>query len=201
MGRFLNRHVPFVSINNEGKDYVGLLGIDMQDPPGTYELKVTVSYSDHTVPMNMNVRIIKHAYPMQRLTLPRTMVHLDKQTLVRVKTEAEIIKKAFGELTAERWWTGAFVKPVVGKASGRFGSQRIINGEPRSPHSGEDIAAPRGTEVLAMNSGMVRLTMDHFFTGKGVVVDHGLGLFSMYFHLSKIEVDKGQYVKKRASDW
>ncbi len=195
VGTFLRRQVPFVSVG-DGPDYVGLLGIDMQDTPGSYALKIKASYPDHTVPMSMSVRVINHAYPVQRLTLPRTMVDLDKNTLVRVKAEAKTIKNVFLGLTKERWWMSAFVKPVEGKVSGRFGSQRIINGAPRSPHSGEDIAAPRGTAVVAMNEGMVRLTMDHFFTGKGVIIDHGLGLFSMYFHLSAIEVDQDQRVRK-----
>ena len=70
------------------------------------------------------------------------------------------------------------------------------NGQPRSPHSGEDISAPAGTDVLATNNGIVRLTADHFFSGKGVFIDHGLGLHSMYFHLSEVLVEEGQPVRR-----
>ena len=79
---------------------------------------------------------------------------------------------------------------------GAFGRRRVINGRPRNPHSGEDIAAPTGANVLATNDGIVRLTVDHFFSGKGIFVDHGLGLHSMYFHLSEISVVEGQFVRR-----
>ena len=72
----------------------------------------------------------------------------------------------------------------------------MINGQHKRPHSGEDIAAPQGTPVLAINKGTVVATVDHFFSGKGVIIDHGVGLFSMYFHLSKIDVQPGQALNK-----
>lgn len=129
--------------------------------------------------------VIKEKYPEQRSTLPSNMVDLDKETLARVKTESKAVHKAFAAFVPHPLWMGRFVEPVRGKISGRFGSRRVINGQPRKPHSGEDIAAPEGTPVVAMNDGVVRLT-----------ADHGLGLFSMYFHLSGVGVKHGQVVKK-----
>ena len=84
---------------------------------------------------------------------------------------------------------------MSGKRTGIFGSVRIMNGQPRNPHNGEDIGAPLGTDVAATNDGVVRLTVDHVFSGKGVFVDHGLGFYSMYFHLSEILVKDGDLVK------
>jgi murein DD-endopeptidase MepM/ murein hydrolase activator NlpD len=72
----------------------------------------------------------------------------------------------------------------------------VINGQSRRPHSGEDISAPLGTPVLAINEGTVQLVADHFFSGKSIVVDHGLGLYSMYFHLSSVVVQAGERVAK-----
>ena len=86
-------------------------------------------------------------------------------------------------------------EPVGGKRSGRFGSVRVLNGQPKNPHRGEDIAAPAGAEVVATNDGIVRLTVDHLFSGLGIYVDHGLGLYSMYFHLSEVLVKDGDPVK------
>ncbi len=107
-----------------------------------------------------------------------------------------MLHRSFESLLPNPLWNSEFIEPVKGRISGRFGSRRIINGKPKRPHSGEDIAAPTGTTVVAINSGMVRLTIDHFFTGKGVILDHGLGLFSMYFHLSVVDVMQGQIVEK-----
>jgi murein DD-endopeptidase MepM/ murein hydrolase activator NlpD len=72
----------------------------------------------------------------------------------------------------------------------------MINGQLRSPHNGEDITAEAGTAVLATNDGVARLIVDHYFSGKGVFLDHGLGLYSMYFHLSEILVREGQRVSR-----
>ncbi len=193
-GQFLQRTLTFFPLKEQ--TYAGLLGLDMQDRPGRYELTIDVVYPQRTERRSLTVLVMKEEYPEQRLTLPSKMVDLDKKTLARVKTESKAVHEAFGSFVPHPLWKGRFVEPVRGKISGRFGSRRVINGQPRKPHSGEDIAALKGTPVVAMNDGIVRLTADHFFSGKGVIVDHGVGLFSMYFHLSSVDVEHGQVVKK-----
>ena len=81
------------------------------------------------------------------------------------------------------------------KRTGIFGSVRIMNGQARNPHNGEDIGAPLGADVAATNDGVVRITVDHIFSGKGVFIDHGLGFYTMYFHLSEILVKDGDLVR------
>ena len=193
-GQFLQRTLTFFLVQDH--TYAGLLGLDMQDRPGRYELTIDVVYPQRTERRSLTVLVMKEEYPEQRLTLPSKMVDLDKKTLARVKTESKAVHEAFAGFVPHPLWKGQFVEPVRGKISGRFGSRRVINGQPRKPHSGEDIAAPKGTPVVAMNDGIVRLTADQFFSGKGVIVDHGVGLFSMYFHLSSVDVEHGQVVKK-----
>lgn len=193
-GQFLERTLTFFPFKDHM--YAGLLGLDMQDRPGRYELTIEVIYPERTERRSLSVLVMKEEYPVQRLTLPSRMVDLDRKTLTRVETESKAVHKAFAGFVPHPLWKGRFLEPVQGEISGRFGSRRVINGQARKPHSGEDIAAPEGTPVLAMNDGMVRLTADHFFSGKGVIVDHGLGLFSMYFHLSSVDVEHGQVVKK-----
>ena len=193
-GQFLQRTLTFFPFRDH--IYAGLLGLDMQDSPGRHELTIQVVYPERTERRSLSVLVMKEDYPVQWLTLPSRMVDLDQKTLARVKTESKAVHKAFASFVPHPLWKGRFLEPVRGTISGRFGSRRVINGQPRKPHSGEDIAAPEGTPVLAMNDGMVRLTADHFFSGKGVIVDHGLGLFSMYFHLSSVNVEHGQVVKK-----
>jgi murein DD-endopeptidase MepM/ murein hydrolase activator NlpD len=91
-------------------------------------------------------------------------------------------------------WRSNFVEPVNGKRTGIFGSVRIMNGQPRNPHNGEDIGAPLGAEVAATNDGIVRITVDHIFSGKGIFIDHGLGFYTMYFHLSEVLVKDGDLI-------
>lgn len=197
-GSFLGRQIPFFpdpGARRAGR-YVGLLGIDLQDDPGTHELAVRVKSGERTTHLSYNVLVIKQPYPVQRLTLPKDKVDLDQQSLVRVKAEQQQVRAVLDQMSRERLWTGGFVEPVHGPIAGSFGRARIINGQPRNPHNGEDITAPLGAEVVATNDGIVRLTVDHFFSGKGVYLDHGLGLYSMYFHLSEIVVRDGETVRR-----
>jgi len=83
-----------------------------------------------------------------------------------------------------------------GKVTGIFGSNRILNGIPVSPHNGLDISAPLGTDIRTMSTGVIALTGDYFYNGKFVLIDHGCGLSSIYIHMSSISVEKGDYVLK-----
>lgn len=196
-GTFLNRTIPFFRESRPGEPagYVGLLGIDMQDDPGTYELVVDIKNGEAIRHLSFNVLVAKEKFAVEHLKLPKDKVDLDDKTLARWKAEQDQVKQALAENSALRLWRSNFVEPVSGKRSGIFGSVRIMNGQPRNPHNGEDIGAPAGTDVAATNDGVVRLTVDHFFSGKGIFVDHGLGFYSMYFHLSEVLVKDGDLVK------
>jgi murein DD-endopeptidase MepM/ murein hydrolase activator NlpD len=194
VGHLLKREIVFFPVGKG--EYAGLLGLDMQDKPGQHELTVQMEYPDRTARHRVTILLIKEDFKAQHLKLPKKMVDLDSETLTRVRKESKLLHQAFESVLPKPLWNSQFIEPVQGRVSGRFGSRRVINGQHKRPHSGEDIAAPKGTPVVAMNAGMVRLTMDHFFTGKGVILDHGLGLFSMYFHLSAVDVTQGQMVEK-----
>ncbi|MGH7229166.1 MAG: M23 family metallopeptidase [Nitrospiraceae bacterium] len=198
VGRFLGRRIPFFRDPGSAQagSFVGLVGIDLQDLPGTHELAVETRVADRVRRLSYNVLVMKEDYPVQRLTLPKDKVDLDEDNLIRVKDEQEQVKAVLEGISRERLWDGRFIEPVRGPSTGAFGRTRIINGQPHSPHNGEDIAAPIGTEVVATNDGIARLTVEHFFSGKGVFVDHGLGLYSMYFHLSEVTVRDGEPVKR-----
>jgi len=193
-GTLLQRQIPFFPLTDNR--FAAIVGLDMQDPPGIQDLRITVQTREKTDHLTYAVNILKEDYAVQHLTLPKDKVDLDAKTLKRVRLEQQEMSKAFLHIGTQPLWTSGFLEPVQGTVTGRFGSRRVINGQTKRPHSGEDIAAPQGAQVHAMNTGTVAATMDHFFSGKGVVIDHGLGLFSMYFHLSAIDVQPGQTVNK-----
>ena len=193
-GIFLKRKIPFFPVTH-GR-FAAIIGIDMQDPPGKQKLHITVQSSNQTTHLSYSVTIIKENYAVQHLKLPKNKVDLDAKTLKRVRLEQKEMAAAFHHIRPEPLWDGAFLEPTKGTVTGRFGSRRVINGQQKRPHSGEDIAAPQGTPVLAINKGTVVAAVDHFFSGKGVIIDHGVGLFSMYFHLSEIDVHPGQALNK-----
>ena len=195
-GTFLSRTIPFFREFRPGEPagYIGLLGIDMQDNPGTYELAVEVKQGEQAKQLSFNVLVAKEKFAVEHLKLPKDKVDLDEKSLARWKAEQEEVKKALAESSGMKLWHSSFLEPVNGKRTGIFGSVRIMNGKPRNPHNGEDIGAPMGADVAATNDGIVRITVDHIFSGKGVFVDHGLGFYSMYFHLSEILVKDGDLV-------
>ena len=117
----------------------------------------------------------------------------------RISAEGVLINAARARDTDHAFFRGGFVWPVTGRISGVYGSQRFLNGKPRRPHLGVDIAAPTGTPIVATADGIVRIAhSDMFFTGKTVAIDHGHGLMSIYAHMSQVAVKNGQKVAKGA---
>lgn len=196
-GKFLGRSISFFPDTRleEPKGFVGLLGIDLQDEPGTHELIVELKTAEQSRTLRYSVSIVKEKFHVEHLTLPKDKVDLDEKSLTRWKAEQEQVKEALATDSQSKLWQAGFVEPVSGKRTGIFGSVRIMNGQARNPHNGEDIGAPLGTAVAATNDGVVRLTVDHIFSGKGLFLDHGLGFYSMYFHLSEVLVKDGDHVK------
>jgi murein DD-endopeptidase MepM/ murein hydrolase activator NlpD len=125
------------------------------------------------------------------------MVDLDPETERRAVAESKQLAALYRTITPERFWRGKFTTPVAASGTGTgFGARRIINGQARSPHSGSDFSAPKGTPVVAVNAGKVALVGEFFFPGRLVVLDHGLGLYTAYFHLDTVAVAEGERVER-----
>ena len=134
---------------------------------------------------------------MQYLKLPKEKVSdFDSPTLVRIEKEQHELAVIWPDWKTPRLWSGSFIKPLPGAWSEFFGGKRVINGEPRSPHSGIDQRGREGDPIKAINAGRVVLIANQFFTGNNVVIDHGQGIYSLYCHLSKTLVTLGQNVAK-----
>jgi hypothetical protein len=177
-----------------------LAGLDLDAQPGTLGWRLTRAEpgGEAVVLGAGSIQVRPVTFPTQALTLPPAQVDLDARTLARVRAEQAELRQALESGTGERLWDGAFHVPVEdGRPTGGFGLRRIINGQPRSPHTGFDWAAPRGAPVHAANAGRVALVAEHFFPGRLVVLDHGLGLFTLYFHLDETHVTRGERVDAR----
>ena len=196
-GKFLGRTINFFRETrpDEPKGFVGLVGIDLQDEPGTHELTVETTAGEQRQSKKYHLQVVKEKFHVEHLKLPKDKVDLDDKAVARWKAEQAQVKEALAVDSQDKLWQPGFLEPVSGRRSGIFGSVRIMNGQPRNPHNGEDISAPLGTDVVATNDGVVRLTVDHFFSGQGIFLDHGLGMYSMYFHLSEVLVKDGEQVK------
>ena len=181
-----------------GDGYAALAGIDLEARPGMATWRVGVMDArDRPLKASGRLQIRARKFPVQRLTLPREMVELDAPTLQRVEEESKRLRTLYATITPERHWRGRFAKPVgVPDAGEGFGARRIINGQPRAPHAGLDYSADAGTPVVGANAGHVALVAEYFFPGRLVVLDHGLGLYTLYFHLERADVSDGDRVER-----
>ncbi len=146
------------------------------------------------------LRVVQRKYKTQRIKgLPKRKVTPSPGDLKRITAESAVIRAARARYTGRAWYRGKFLWPARGRISGVYGSQRVLNGKPRRPHLGIDVAAPTGTPVIAPVAGKVSLARaDMFFTGHTIMLDHGQGVSTVYAHLSKLLVKKGQMVKRGA---
>jgi hypothetical protein len=169
-----------------------LLGVDLDTPAGDWPFIVDLAVGGRLLRLERTLRILETGYPVQRLTLPRKFTDLGPALLARVAAEKAVVDRLW-ERSTRRLWDGAFRFPLEGGGLGSgFGLRRLINGEPRAPHSGVDIPAPAGAPVFAANAARVVLVADQFFSGISLVLDHGETLFTMYFHLQQALVQSGQ---------
>lgn len=157
---------------------------------------LTVSTIDGNV-QSHKLQITQRKYKIQHIDgLPNAQVNPDEQTLVRIKQESKSILQA-RTLDEDRMdFKAGYIWPTKGPITGVFGSQRILNGEPRQPHYGIDIAAPVGTVVVAPAAGVVSYADNMYFSGGTLVLDHGHRLSSSFLHLEKILVQVGDRVEQ-----
>jgi len=178
--------------------FSALLGADVEAKPALSKLALkVVRHSGQELQSELPVKVKAKSFRTESFNVPRSFDQMTPETLQEISREREAFKRAFAAPIAERLWEPPFIRPVPHDVSpGSFGARRVINGAARAPHSGTDLAAPAGVEVAASNHGRVVLAGNFFFAGGSVVLDHGGGLFTMYFHLSEFRVDEGVLVKK-----
>ena len=165
-------------------DVYAIIGLPLSIKPGEHELIVGKRHIAFTV--------LAHEYETQSLTIKnRRQVNPLAQDLTRIANERKEMDQAFLYFDRESAADTDFQTPTVGPQSSSFGLRRILNGQPRNPHSGMDIAAPEGAPIVAPSAGKVVATGDYFFNGNTVLIDHGQGLVTMNCHLSSIDVVKG----------
>lgn len=166
-----------------------------RDMPETATL--TVTNGDSKEVQKLFVR--KRDYNIERIDgLPPSKVNpMKPEVLKRIRKEGALVAKARANTSKDTFFMQDFIWPAKGRLSGFYGSQRVLNGEPKRPHYGVDVAAPTGTTVVAPADGTVRLAYDDmFYSGGTLIIDHGYGVSSTFIHLNSIDVEEGQKVKQ-----
>ena len=177
--------------------YLALAGFDLDASTGPARLEPEL-VGDGGVPHFWSRALVVEpkAYPTQEVKVEQKYVTPPKVEELRAETEARMLKKVYDRRTPERLFKGAFLSPIPGALSSRFGERRIFNGVPKSPHGGADLRAKLGVPVKAAAGGRVVVAQDLFYSGNTVILDHGLGLYTIYAHLSRMDVKPGQAVKQ-----
>ena len=169
-----------------------LVGVDLDVKPGTYG--VTVEAGDTRARATYDLVIAPRAFRTRRLTVNEAFVTPPKSEQGRIDREAALLAGVWQAPAAERLWTDGFVRPVPQEANSAFGTRSVFNGKPRNAHGGADFPSPAGTPIHAPNAGRIAVARHLYFSGNTVIVDHGLGLFSMLAHMSAIDVREGDRV-------
>ena len=177
--------------------FSALVGVDLEAKPGPARVLVKgTQRAGGYRETQIALKIKPKAFEKESFSVPPEFDQLSPEMLERIHREQEQLTRVFSTSVPERLWENPFIAPVQGDISSSFGYRRVINDAPRAPHTGVDLKAPMGTEVLAVNNGRVVLVGDFFFSGNSLVLDHGAGLYTMYFHLSEFRVQEGAEVRK-----
>jgi murein DD-endopeptidase MepM/ murein hydrolase activator NlpD len=196
-GEWQGHPVAFFSSTNH-RTWFALAGVDVEVKPGKYPLTIEVDLKDGTRRiLQQEIPVEEAPYEKVPLSVPDKFVEPDAAALKKIAADMIVKDRAFANSASKPLWSGNFLPPLRrAPESDSFGNQRIFNGKLSSVHRGLDYRAKPGTPVAAINSGRVVLARPLYYEGGCVIVDHGMGLMSLYMHLSKIEVSVGSRVRR-----
>jgi murein DD-endopeptidase MepM/ murein hydrolase activator NlpD len=198
-GNFVNKPITFFSDPTDKKTWHALAGVDLEAAPGDYGLDVTATLAGGRLARSsQKVTITAGDFKTGDITVPDNFVNPSESEQKQIAQDEVLKKRAYARGIAHPLWSGDFIKPVPAASTPSFGESRILNEEKTSLHTGTDFPSPDGTAALASNSGTVVLVHDLFYEGNTVIIDHGLGVFSVYLHMSRIDVREGDKLAKGA---
>jgi murein DD-endopeptidase MepM/ murein hydrolase activator NlpD len=169
--------------------------VPLDRAPGPLPLEVRAAGHE---PLRKTLVVAAKSFPEQRLTVEEKYVKPSKEAEDRIANERRVLDAVYARRSVRPPLAAPFARPVPGDPTSAFGLRRFFNDEPRAPHAGLDLRAPTGTKVNASGPGEVAFAGDLYFSGKTVILDHGGGLFTIYAHLSRIDVAEGDEVRRGA---
>lgn len=195
-GEWLGQKLAFFW-SRDRQAWYALAGVDLEAPLGPSTLRINVhSSSVGVADLSSNIEIHEAHYRTGALTVAPKFVEPPAEDAARIKAEIDLKTKVFAASAPQPLWSGDFRAPVLAPPTDSFGTRRTFNGQLASVHKGMDFRARTGTVVRAGNSGVVVLAQPLYFEGNCVVIDHGLGLYTISMHLSRIDVHEGERVSR-----
>ena len=182
-------------LNNAGQGEI-ILAMPLDGKEKSMPLNISFIENGRSGKQSFNLKVTPKDYPTQELKVDSKFVDLSKTDADRAAAERKRNDAVIARYTPERMWTLPFFRPVPGELSSTFGLRRVFNGQPRNAHRGLDFRAAAGAPIRAVADGVVALADNQFFAGNVVYVDHGLGVFSVYMHMSEIGVKEGDKIMR-----
>jgi len=183
-----------VWVSRQATQWVAAVGLPLSLQPGEQQVEVR---STNGAARTITFTVKPKRYPVQHVTLrDQAMVEPPADVMARIERESAHLKVVRSQWRETAATDAAFVQPARGRLSGRFGGSRVLNGKPRAPHAGLDVAVMTGTAVLAPADGVILDIGDYYFCGKTMFIDHGNGLLSLFCHLSEWDAKVGDSVRK-----
>lgn len=193
-------HELTFSYNPSNKTWFALAGVSFDTKPGRYTLELIGENARTKAPLKFSgpFTVARAHYPEIKveLSVEKKFTEPSPEQQAQIAESVKVKQDYLGRVTPDREWNGNFAAPVDAPTSDVFGSRRIFNGVAQREHQGLDYRVPTGTPVAAMNDGTILLARFLYFEGNCVVIDHGQGLLTLYFHMSELKVKEGDPVKR-----
>jgi hypothetical protein len=195
-GKWLGKELTFFK-SSKPKIWYALAGVDLDTQPGNYDVSVRAVMAGGRVKHTIKQVEIRAAnFATSEVQVPENFVEPDEASKKKIAADQALKNRAFSHFISAPKWSGNFVAPAEAKPTNSFGASRLLNEELTSTHRGTDFPLKEGEPVVASNSGTVVLAKELFYEGNCVIVDHGQHLFTIYMHLSKIQVKVGDKLRK-----
>ena len=183
--------------DRDGAACQALLAVALTEKGASLPLVMRAQWADGKVEeFAAELPVGKRDYPVQSLKVDQKYVTPPPEVQERIKREQAELRAVITRISPTRYWSLPMLRPVPGEVTSLYGLRRVFNGQERNPHKGVDFDAKTGDPVVALDRGVVVLVAEHYYSGNLVVVDHGLGVYSLYLHLSAFNVAVGQRVER-----
>lgn len=193
---FDKHNINFFKHQKKENYYYALVPIPYYKKLGKYKIILSYMKKGKKEFKGVLIEVVDGKYKSESINVPKGKVSLNEENKKRTKKEYINAMKIYNSIDRKIYFQGKFIYPINTKITSSFGKKRVYNGSIKSYHSGTDFKATMGTPIKASNSGIISISENRFYAGNSIVINHGQGIYSCYFHLSKMNFKVGERVKK-----
>lgn len=193
---FHTQNIDFFKNKFKKNTYSALLPISYYQKKSDYRVIVSYLEDNKKVFKGLNLKVVDGKYKSEVINVSKKKLKPNPSRVKRTKKEYSEAMKIYKTKTNKILWDEEFIYPLNSKITSPFGTKRVYNGMLKSYHSGTDFRAKNGTPIIASNSGIVKIAQNRFYSGNSIVIDHGQGVYSCYFHLSRMDYKEGDFINR-----